>query len=147
MKVRIFPPPLGIYEVIKKQMSREIKFRAWDQKRKEWAMHPNDMESMFGFSSLRKGGFSWMQYTGLKDKNGKEIYEWDIVNRYEKNTYNPEPTVMRVYWNENSCGWSVKDIHLNMHMSDMCILEVIGNVWENPDLLTPNPTKKDETTK
>lgn len=75
-------------------MNREIKFRAWNKDLKKmfklgqitlekglWNYEPNDKE-FIGMSIPYQPSFVLMQYTGLHDKNGKEIYEGDIVQQF-----------------------------------------------------------------
>jgi len=82
---------------------------------------------------INKNEVILIQYTGLKDKNGEEIYEDDIVER--GNIFSGTTKKMKVYWNQNGCGWSLKSEKFNMAMSDLCDLRVIGNIYENPELL------------
>jgi uncharacterized phage protein (TIGR01671 family) len=79
------------------------------------------------------------QFTGLHDKNGKEIYEGDVV-RYNHSVaqYNfPLVCIAQVvYWNEH-CKFRLEgnnstDLHEDIFWSE---IEVIGNIWENPELL------------
>ena len=65
-------------------MTREIKFRAWDTRQKKMV---GDFDSGFNyrwFECQHKDCHVLMQYTGLKDKNGKEIYEGDVVQFHFK---------------------------------------------------------------
>lgn len=118
-------------------MKQEIKFRAWNKKDKVMV----DVAAMnFGPSGLwsliedaddaelqLEDNYELMQYTGLKDKNGREIYEGDIV----KNEYGK---VMDIQYDPRSAAFGVGDYYFGTIGSGK-ILEVIGNIFENPELL------------
>ena len=77
-----------------------------------------------------------MQYTGLHDKNGREIYEGDIVHAYDQEPNRDEPD----YRGSEDTG--IVEFHGSMFMLDddivldyPPILEIIGNIFENPELL------------
>ena len=79
--------------------------------------------------------YKLMQYTGLKDKNGKEIYEGDIVSLFY------ETQISEVRFNSKYGCWEVK-VQLSIHSQGWDLLgnhlgesEVIGNIYENPELL------------
>jgi uncharacterized phage protein (TIGR01671 family) len=71
-----------------------------------------------------------MQYTGLKDKNGKEIYEGDIVSFVYDHT--GSVWTMAVDWDEKNAMFILKGNSVSLSEFDG---EVIGNIYENPDLL------------
>jgi hypothetical protein len=99
-------------------MNREIKFRAWCKKNE--IMHRE-------WKDLDAKNEILMQYTGLKDKKGKEIYEGDIVKEREWK--------QEIRWSiENSGFWVGTSYHLNMRTAQE--IEIIGNIYENKELLT-----------
>lgn len=110
---------------------REIKFRAWDKDKKEirevtginwydeylWV----DETPMSG-DKLPIEGTPLMQFTGLLDKNGREIYEGDIVKNDKWNGIGNGI----VQWDK--IGWGCDYYFLTKG-------EIIGNIYENPELL------------
>ena len=120
---------------------REIKFRIWDDNLKVLYTPEKDDEiknlwrlpEMNGGRLIVEDHIKVMQFTGLHDKNGKEIYEDDIV----KDKYHSIGTVQYAL---NIGGFisridkedSVLEIQLDQRRNEF---EVIGNIYENPELL------------
>ena len=139
-------------------MSREIKFRAWLAPRWEDDDDANTMyydiqnsydtiadvkpyDPMTNFREWFDDEHAIIeQYTGLEDKNDKEIYEGDIISETsdlgEDFDYHFKYIV---YWNEDNLCWSVKCIDGYSWHEDLweCngSVEVIGNIHENPELV------------
>ncbi len=111
-------------------MSRIIKFRAWDEDEKKM-ISLFDCYDIFG-RELRATKATLEQFTGLLDKNGKEIYEGDILKIGK--------SFWQVEWNDEKARWDCVDTTTYKPIGGMDFtgyIEVIGNIHENPDLLTP----------
>ncbi|WCZ18928.1 hypothetical protein HLG73_06085 [Lacticaseibacillus paracasei] len=119
-------------------MKREIKFRAYSSHNHKMYPVSNiewDIDDhIWVTADDGKNGIELideeahlMPYTGLHDKNGREIYEGDIV----KNEYGK---VMDVNYDPRSAAFGVGDYYFGTIGSGK-ILEVIGNIFENPELL------------
>jgi uncharacterized phage protein (TIGR01671 family) len=124
---------------------REIKFRAWDTNDKTMIMNPLGFPELYPLKSL-------MQFTGLKDKYGKDIYEGDIVK-----IHNTQDQVQlmelicvveceKIFWNlvvKKINSWErysvyPPDIGHQINFGNIAFtkqIKVIGNIHENPELL------------
>ena len=112
---------------------REIRFRAWDKKQSKMSK-PFGLDMAYIFDD---GKLELMQFTGLQDMYNTDIYEGDICRNgdYEidAHAYNYRVEVVRYIDNEGAFhGWN--------YNVDGMTCEVIGNVFENPDLLEPKST-------
>lgn len=121
---------------------REIKFRAWDQKQRK--MYYNGLiigPEVVGSREFGPKGYDeveLMQYTGLKDENEKQIWEGDIlkVNRIGAG----ENLIGQVFFNRGAFLFITKDpkwsgTYISSTIDDSGGIEVIGNIYENPELL------------
>ena len=125
---------------------RETKFRAYHKERKEMfeiasidfeekkAALSNGIIKLLNVDSKQ---FELLQYTGLKDKNGKEIYEGDIL------FFRDENMKYIVVWQDTA--FIIKSIEIRKYLEKMCWLddteiccEIVGNIYENKKLLEEN---------
>lgn len=115
---------------------REIKFRAWEKNLKEIIPVENIdfQDRMINKNSAWRTfeEIELMQYTGLKDKNVKEIYEGDILNIFlgEKLT-----ETSKVSYSEKDASFFIGYVYVGGYVRNNFTFEVIGNIYENPNLL------------
>lgn len=125
---------------------REIKFRFWDSIRKEWMVDGRAETNIYDFAF--KAGMNWkhiskaealervvvMQYTERKDKNEVEVYAEDIV-KVQHDFYSH--IIGRVSFEDGQ--WMVTESDgqkWNLYSFILESIEVIGNMFDNPELLT-----------
>ena len=118
---------------------REIKFRAWDKDEKRMTTTFSvSSQGQVTFTPLGEStryltGYILMQFTGLLDKNGKEIYEGDII----VSSFSPNKVEVVEINNISHFDGNFSHIQGIGFVTELDIdnLEIIGNVWENPKLL------------
>lgn len=163
-------------------MNREIKFRAWDKENScfWYSDSSNGQEGceclvkngslVFRFGIYRPyqangeviDAFTTedfepdpkdvMQYTGLKDKDGKEIYEGDLLRRPARDNWEKTNFIIQeVFFHDNDAadghiGWQMNRTHYKGSIcghtgvpsflpKNTCKMEIIGNIYENPELV------------
>lgn len=112
---------------------RELKFRKWDETTPCYF-------NLFLPLNVQEGE-TVEQYTGLKDKNGKEIYEGDIASEEFEYAGKKTKTIWQVRWCDDDCGFNLH--YMSGFDLDDCSLvaddeeniEVVGNIHENPEIL------------
>ena len=141
-------------------MNREIKFRAWEYEHEK--MIDGDKFYIATFSTgtpsivligdslltplfmgrkdgkVQGDGYELMQFTGLLDKQGVEIFEGDIV-RYHDTLYGTMEKAIteKVEWHDDYCGFTPfadYDSDCGVYVA-LNLTEVIGNIYENPELV------------
>ena len=115
---------------------REIKFRAWDKKNNKMITRVDEYDEIFlPIIYGEEENYNAMQFVGLKDKNGREIYEGDIVSLDSWNPSNMQICFIEgAFCLANEDGEYVGDIHY-IHHAGIEQSEVIGNIYQNPELL------------
>lgn len=139
-----------------------IKFRAWDKKKKRWATDydtvyitedgsPNIYNTNSYTAFMQGADFEILLFTGYKDRNEKEIYEGDIISSpngqikraliyFSQATFwYKEWDEMYEEWHHSEMGWceqyGSKEIGILHWSANRIALEVIGNVYEHPELM------------
>ena len=115
---------------------RKLKFRVWWKDRSKPSFYTE--YDLFDDTWTDEEYIAIEQYTGLKDKNGKEIYEGDIV----VNTYYDDGEMYKILWVDDSVAFGMESLDdMELYKLPLESLEVIGNIHENPELLEQEDAK------
>lgn len=156
MPVQLWPAQ----QVVNKQMKkREIKFRVWNKDTKKmygWDVVKTSLNDTFDLHN--NGSLRLMLYTGIQDRNKKEIYEGDICRvstwKDNPNVYQVHPNLFEVCWSDERAKFELyspdelwgklpngkeretdRDIEIFIDFdSESDIYEVVGNEYQNPEL-------------
>jgi uncharacterized phage protein (TIGR01671 family) len=128
-------------------MTKEIKFRAWDKKNKIMTYNPINCINFNGqlllndgqYHDIEKTDYVLMQFTGLLDKNGKEIFVSDVI----KIKCNGDIIIGDVFYNQARCCYMIKhpagyngSFGLYALTIEICDeFNIIGNIYQNPELV------------
>lgn len=126
-------------------MNRTLKFRAWDRNEKlmhdvivmqrdEFIAVPEIGTNGWELSKRKLSDVEVMQFTGLHDRIGTEIYEGDIVTYYDDGAPDAVP-LTRVVTYDAPSFWLAKKVDVESFSTPEAIEQVIGNIYENPELL------------
>jgi hypothetical protein len=120
-------------------MKREIKFRYWNGVTNQMVNEP-EMPFKEGWTITQlfsERGWHWLQFTGLTDSNGRDIYEGDILELYIESKGNWRDKLYRVAveWDQEMCCYRNSATHNEWDCEDAAKHEVIGNIYENPELM------------
>jgi len=112
-----------------------LEFRAWDKELKKWQyftlLQLIQGEAIEIWTKLE----NWCRYTGLKDKNGKKLYEGDIIDEGLYIGWCDKCKQYQVFNCLNDCMSCSGDIPWCEFLSDISNTEILGNIYENKDLI------------
>jgi uncharacterized phage protein (TIGR01671 family) len=133
---------------------REIKFKAWDIDLQKMIFNVLDLKPNIYVNNIffiNHPNLIWLQYTGLKDKHGKEIYEGDIVKmddnpeQFKGTEFHDKEDVShhKIIWDNDRAMFTDFRLEdgdslagfLDGDISFVYDGEIIGNIYENPELL------------
>jgi uncharacterized phage protein (TIGR01671 family) len=126
---------------------REIKFRAWNKEEKRWLDRRTRVSLFYytnnsSFEVCPDESIILMQFTGLKDFVEKDIYEGDILVGWSKLDVQEVVWLSAGFWFVNRGRALQNDTEVTMHNINDSQLKIIGNIYENPELLSPLSEKE-----
>jgi uncharacterized phage protein (TIGR01671 family) len=134
---------------------RTIKFRAWSKQSKMWWPEGTIVRVTLGGDLINelKDSFELCQFTGLTDKNGKEIYEGDLIRVTSapgKDAFGEEmpdhDVIAKVFFKDGAFQTDFYNSLLRIALPGNWQVEVIGNIYENPELRSVSDSESDAIT-